>query len=330
LPDRVASICCYFAAVRIGGIRPDHVSFDSGLRLEAPLLVGLPLGVLALVSLWAGGFDGERSLGTIALFALAAIAVAFGLSRTNVVLCPSLRRLQVGRASRELDSDPVLLLSPAHGQPPNVYEVSLTDLQGKRHVLIQSDVARVLNDLARLREVCPMPVLVSEESDRSLEQIISPQPTSGLRLSSLGGRLSSPRFERQPGMVGVLLAISLLALVVVVFLVTGQLSRAGPVGVLGIVLGFALIATPSLLGLHIAMSKTELQRDGDIVSVTRKRGLLGSRVTTMAANEIRGGWLVCSETTADLVLLQRQRYLSIPIAGRALAGWRSRLGLGEK
>ena len=305
--------------------------FDSGRVVQAPILLAVPLTGLTLLSTWAGGFTGIRLLALGLMIALTIACLLMSTARTRIELRPISQKIVADGAARELHRDATLeLVSTDPTRPDSIrfpYEVRLRNgLEGEL-VLLRSSLANVLNDLNRLHHACSIPVTAASSMGLSLDQVIGERPRRNATFSSSCPPLSMPLRDSQIRIAFIFGAITCVAACVVAVLVTGQLGRSGPIGILGVALAASLIGAPALVGLHVLLGKTKVWFDEGKLRVEVTHGLLGRSSRTISGEELRGTWLVRSGDVAraEVLFFYDDSFCSIPLLGSPVDPWLSLL-----
>ncbi len=314
--------------MRITEINRDFVEFYSGRSAQAPGLLAFPLGALALVSLLSrSGYTWERLTGSALLLITTGICAFRGQVRQRLQLRPATRQLRWQGRVISIASDAHLELdqsNPSHFDFACFpYEVRIVDGTGLRQLLLRSTLAPVLNDLRKLQEHWQIGVSLGSSLPNAVQKVLAEE--SELPLSSRweGLLLVSPTQENQFGVASILLATSSLALVVVIFLMTGQLGRHGEIGALGVALGAMLIFVPLALAINLALGNIRVLLETNELQVERRRGIFGTRITNIPREDLEGVWLIQAGTGSvhELLVLRKSLFFSIPITGLAWPNW---------
>jgi hypothetical protein len=129
--------------------------------------------------------------------------------------------------------------------------------------------------------------------------------------------LSSARGQGQLRVALTLGTIAVAALVVVTFLMAGQVQRAGPISVFGFVLSLLLIAPPAAIALHLALTRVSVELTSQRVRVFERKGLLLSARAEWQSSEIESLRLVGSDLASlvSVVIEGRTGRTSVPLNG---------------
>jgi len=201
------------------------------------------------------------------------------------------------------------------------YEVTFVSGSDLREVLIRAKLPDVLNDLRRLIEYWKVPVTLGPAANSTLEQLLVDEPHNESQWISDVQKFSSPAQAGQFRIASILFAVSCLAIVVVIFLVTGQRENHGKISPLGLVLAAILLLVPSVVALHVCLGKIVISCNEGFLHVERRRGLWGTTVTTIQGQDIQGSWLLPNDTRdcVELLLLRKSSFCSFPIARSAIS-----------
>ncbi len=296
------------------------------------MLLAFPVGGLTLISLWAGGFTWARVIALSLMVSITAACIVKGSKRTRVELQPKSRQIVVNGNARELSEGASLELGSTDTLLPDSarlrYEVRMRDGSTLRQLLLRSSLPNVLNDLMRLRGALPIRVSVARGSDSTLEQLIGERPQSEIAWASVCRQFSSPLREGQFRIAVIFYAVALVAAFVVVFLVTGQIERGGPIGTLGIALASSLVFAPALIALHMNLGKIRVRLDEGSLRVERTNGLRGIAAESFEAKALGGTWLLRNSdgSGAEVLFLHDGSFFSIPVVGSAMEPWRAIFG----
>ena len=285
--------------------------------------------------MWAGGFTWARLVALLFMVGTTMACIVRGSTRTRVKLRPNSRQIVVNGKVLDLNQDASLELGstdtflPASTRFP--YEVRVIDGSTVRQVLLRSSLPNVLNDLTRLRRVWPLRVSVARGSNGALEQLVAEHPRSEIPWASACQHFSSPLREGQFRTAGIFSVIACMAAFVIVFLVTGQIGRGGPIGTLGAALALILVIAPAVIALHINLGKIRVHFDASTLRVECRDGLRRATAMSFEAKDPSGSWLLrnSDNASAEVLLLHNGLFSSVPVVGSAIGPWLAVFGQSD-
>ena len=314
--------------MRLTGNSADGTEFDASRAVEAPILLAIPFGILGGTTICVGWqWVWQRFTGS---FLLISISVACTLSALRK--CQTRLRLE-SRAGLHSSADNNSFFELRRCESLDLatnrfqYATHLVNQSGTRQVLLQSRLPTQLNAIRRLQKQWQMGVRAGVLLPEIFSKILREE--TDLRISGKSNALlKSPLRDQQLGTASIMFAVSLLALVVVTFLLTGQLEIRGPVTSLGLSLGFLLAAVPLTIGIHLVLGRVRLRIESGRLRLERRRGVLGTKAILIPLSEIKGVWLIRTDEAriSELLILSKGSFHSVPVTHSAWPNWQAVFG----
>lgn len=262
--------------MRVVRVLPDRVVIDSGWKIGGLALMVLPVTGLCLASATAPMGLGPERLTTTVFLGLTALAlIGFAVRRSRRVIEAKERRIQGPEGCLPLPPTLDLRLkttAETHPDPARpLYQVVL-NLPGTEVTLLQgSDPAKVLDDLDRIKQICPTTV----EPGWGLSSAdLAPRRPGSFQRSwpRLSETVQLPCVDGRAGLVGLLGACTAFVACALGWLLLMQLRRSGPVSWFGAALCLPPMLVPLLTLARIRTLNITLEsRHGRLFLVDRRR-----------------------------------------------------------
>jgi hypothetical protein len=315
--------------VRLSGAKAGFVKFDTRWDVKAPILLTVPFGILAVASISAHSeWTWPRAIGSILVTCTCLACAASGLRGSRILSGRKSGKHSIEAILRAANNDAYIELD--RGDPSELatsrfaYVTRLVDARGLRQPLLQTGIATQLNKLRQLKKQYHIDV----RAGASLPSVLRHALTEETELQIEGpfdSTLTSRLTDRQLGTAGILLAISLLAMVVVFFLVTGQLEQRGPVTPLGVWLGALLVLAPLITGIHLGLGGVRVHNQDGQLRIEHRQGLFGTKKNDIPLSDIEGIWRIQGGDTGvhELLLLEKGVFRSVPVTQSAWPNWQA-------
>jgi hypothetical protein len=195
---------------------------------------------------------------------------------------------------------------------------------GPRQQLLRESLPDQLYEIRSLQNRWPTEVRTGATQPEAIRRAI--KEAAELRIDETSAKtLTSPLRQRQLGTASILLGISSLALVVVFFLVTGQLRVRGPITLLGMSLGAFLVAVPLIIGLHLSLGRLRVRIENGWLYVEHRQGIFGTKNSEILLSDVNGVWLIEKGDAGihELLMLEKEAFFSLPVAKSAWPNWQA-------
>lgn len=277
---------------------PERLEFHRYRRTRAPLLVGVAFAALALLPLLAPGpVTVWRLLTSVVLVVTAVLLIRITRPRSarivlrvrDRVLERDGREIRLGQCSVQL----VGALDEETAYPGAMYRAVLVLPDGRRELLLERDEpAGVLSDLARVREVLPLPV----RSGWGLPPDAAPweRPTktaASSRRAATRVDMATLRHRSQRSSAITTLIGGIGTATAMVIMMGAQRDRGLPVTGLGLALAAATVVLILLVGAFIATDRLHIHGDRELSVERRALGFVWKR-QTIPRTALRHVWAV--------------------------------------
>ena len=311
--------------MRLWGDSADGTEIETSGALGAPILLAIPFGILAGATICIGWqWVWQRFTGSFLLISISVACTLSALRRRQT----RLRLESPACIHSSADNDAFLELrrcGPSDLPTDRFYYVThVVNKSGTRQALLQSHLPTQLNGLRRLQKQWLTGVRAGVLLPDIFRKVLREE--TDLRINGESNALLESRLrDQQLGTASIMIAVSLLALIVVSFLMTGQLEMRRPVTPLGLSLGILLVAVPLTIGIHLALGRVRLRIENSQLRLERRRGVLGTRIIQISLSEIKGVWLIRTDEAriSELLILSKGWFHSVPVTRLAWPNWQA-------